>query len=486
MSLVEMEINLRSTDNFGAGKFVLNEEKTPFSIFQNSEEIFLTQEGNQSLKKEILKIIDECQEVLKICSFIITDIDVYHTLLKKAQYTNVAIFLLTQMDKRKLTNISTLADYLTNEEINDNSGQKHLTNIKNLFDAGIHIRAAESIHAKFIISDRKKGFITSANITTPSLTFNTETGVYLFGSNATELDKLFDIIFKKGTTYRKFLASVIEKKMFVVQSDLTIEHRFLPDWKKSGLRFTYESIENNLYKEILDIIKRATDYIYLSTYSIVKLTLLPEFTNSIMDAIKRGVSIYVFCRGMNYRNDHLQGSEMLKSLGCNIYGDLYNHSKGIINQNSGLIFTANIDGNYGLKNGFEVGYLLTEKQRQDFLRLHKYLIETAYYQYDAKPTRVNVFQSYSEYEIEKGINPPNFPNDIVISVKKGVSIDINTIKNELLFYGRKGRNEFLICDKNMYLCTVKEGLFQIESKEALRYDLEKYVLKYNSLKIIVN
>jgi len=481
-----MELTLKHTDYFGTGKFVLNEEKEAFEIFQNSKTIYLTQDGNQSLKEEIIKLIEESREVLKICSFIITDINVFQALLNKAKETNVAIFIITQLDQKKLTNVSLLADYLPEEDLQGNPGKRHLKFIKQLFDAGVHIRAAESIHAKFIISDRSNGFITSANITKPSLTFNTESGVYLDRHNSVELDKLFDVIFKKGTTYRQFLASAKKNKIFVVQSDTKIEKVFLPDSNKSKIRYTYEEIENNLYQEIIDIINGAKDYVYFSTYSIVKLSELTEFTNSIKEAINRGVNIYVFCRGMNYRNDHLEGADLLKSLGCMIYADLFNHSKGIINQDSGLIFTANIDGDHGLKNGFEVGFVLTEEQRQEFLTFHKYLIETAYYIYDAKPTRINVFQTYIKYEMEKEITPPTFPKDLVISVKNGIRINEKEFKNELLFYGKKAKEEFLVCGRSIYKCFVKDGVFQIIAEEESRYDLEKYVLKYYNLKIIVN
>src|SRR5690606_20467178 len=104
---------------------------------------------------------------------------------------------------------------------------------------------------------------------------------------------------------------------------------------------------------------------------------------ALKSAIKRDVSISVFCRGMNYRNDHLTGVSELCDLGCNIYADVYNHSKEVINEKTGLIFTANIDGHHGLTNGFEVGYLLNEAQRIEFLDFHKRLIETAFYVFES-------------------------------------------------------------------------------------------------------
>ena len=82
---------------------------------------------------------------------------------------------------------------------------------------------------------------------------------------------------------------------------------------------------------------------------------------------------------MNYRNDHLTGSQLLSLAGCKIFADLFNHSKGVINEKRGMIFTANIDGFHGLKNGFEVGYVLQEKQRIEFLNIHSDLIKSAYY-----------------------------------------------------------------------------------------------------------
>ena len=53
----------------------------------------------------------------------------------------------------------------------------------------------------------------------------------------------------------------------------------------------------------------------------------------------------------------------LKSLGCVVYGDDNNHSKCILSEKDGILFTANIDGKQGLLNGFEVGIKLTNEQR---------------------------------------------------------------------------------------------------------------------------
>src|SRR5690606_514908 len=189
--------------------------KREFSPFLGYSSIYLTQESNVALKNEILRIINEATSVLKICSFIITDKEIFNAILNKAKETQVAIFLLTQLDSTKLQN----SDFITEEEIKENPSQTHLNYITKLYDNGIHVRASLSAHSKFIVADRKLGFITSANFTTPSLTFNTESGVYLDENSSKELDKLFDVIFIQGTAYKKFLDAKKKRKVLVVQSE---------------------------------------------------------------------------------------------------------------------------------------------------------------------------------------------------------------------------------------------------------------------------
>lgn len=481
-----MEIILRNNDTLNSGIFVLNKDREEFYPFLQYEKIFLTQEGNTSLKKEILKIISDAKTVLKICSFIITDKEIFNAILEKSKKTKVAIFILTQLDAAKLENAISLGDFITEEEIKENPSRTHLNFIKLLYDNGIHVRASLSAHSKFIVSDRTNGFITSANFTTPSLTFNTESGIYLDEKSSKELDKLFDVIFLQGTTYKQFLGTRKKGKMLVVQSEVRINTNLLPEVNHSSLRYTCESLSNNLLDEVLNVINQANDFIYLSTYSIVGLNALPDLIQALKSAIRRDVSVSVFCRGMNYRNDHLAGVSELYEIGCKIYADVFNHSKGIINEKTGLIFTANIDGNHGLTNGFEVGFILNESQRVEFIDFHKRLIETAFYVYDSKPARNLLFQTYISYEIIKGLNAPTFPQNLIISFKQANTINLDEFQKDIIFYGRLKENEFLIAGNSYYRCRLKENVFSILESVKPRFDLERYVLKFFELKITDN
>lgn len=478
-----MELVLRNTDTLNSGVFVLNENKNEFAPFLGYENIFLTQEGNIALKNEILKIINEATSVLKICSFIITDKEIFNAILNKSKETQVAIFILTQLDSSKLENSLSLADFITEEELKENPARTHLKYIKQLYDNGIHVRASLTAHSKFIVADRTIGFITSANFTTPSLTFNTESGAYLDERSSKELDKLFDVIFLQGTTYKQFLGTKKKGKMLVVQSEANIDINLLPNSQHSNLRFTCETLSNNLLNEIIAIINQAEKYLYLSTYSIVGLNSLDELFQSIKKAIERDVSVFIFCRGMNYRNDHLAGVFKLSEIGCKTYADVFNHSKGVINESSGMMFTANIDGNHGLNNGFEVGYILNEIQRIEFLDIHKKLIETSFYVFDNKPTRNDLFVTYLAYEMQKGLKAPLLPQYPFVSYKETLNVNLEELKSSIIFYGKSKDSEYLIVGNSYYKCNLKGNNIFLLEKTAPRFDLEKYIFKFFELKI---
>ncbi len=298
-----------------------------------------------------------------------------------------------------------------------------------------------------------------------------------------ELDKLFDVIFLKGTTYRQFISSTQKNKMLVVQSQVNLEKDLLPDPSKSNLRFTYENYTNNLYEEIVKITNESCEFLYLSTYSIVGLDSLPEFSEAIISAVNRGVKVNLFCRGMNYRNDHLMGAEKLHSFGCKITADLFNHSKGIINEKSGMIFTANIDGNHGLKNGFEVGCVLTEKQRLKFIEIHEHLIQTSYYVFQNKPLREDLFKTYTEYETTKGITAPSLPNELIVSLQNGIVNDTKLFFTYPIFFGRSKESHYLIIGEFYFKCKIDSNIIQIFERCSPRFDIERYILKFNNLTI---
>jgi phosphatidylserine/phosphatidylglycerophosphate/cardiolipin synthase-like enzyme len=122
---------------------------------------------------------------------------------------------------------------------------------------------------------------------------------------------------------------------------------------------------HSIYDEIIGIINRASEYVYIVTWHFKALNLLPEFTEALKQAIDRGVWVYLYSNTEqpNYsRPESLRQIEYLESIGCKSKGDDNNHSKCVISESEGVVFTANIDGVHGLKTGFEVGCVLQEEE----------------------------------------------------------------------------------------------------------------------------
>jgi hypothetical protein len=89
---------------------------------------------------------------------------------------------------------------------------------------------------------------------------------------------------------------------------------------------------------------------------------------SLKGAINRGVSITLYSnmygQGSQSLDVSLDEIKRLKEIGCNAFGDNNNHSKCVLSEKEGILFTANVDGISGMTNGFEVGCILSDKERE--------------------------------------------------------------------------------------------------------------------------
>lgn len=127
------------------------QENKSFQAWTSNNELPITLEGQTELKNIILDLIEIAEVCIKLCSFILTDSEIINALLNKLRTTDCCIFILTQLDSSKFS-----ASLLTEEELQENTNETHLNAINSLFNEGAHIRAAENVHAKFIIVDNKK------------------------------------------------------------------------------------------------------------------------------------------------------------------------------------------------------------------------------------------------------------------------------------------------------------------------------------------
>jgi phosphatidylserine/phosphatidylglycerophosphate/cardiolipin synthase-like enzyme len=121
-----------------------------------------------------------------------------------------------------------------------------------------------------------------------------------------------------------------------------------------------------LLNEIIDIIVNAQKYLYIVTWHFKYLDQLPAIMEALKSAIKRGVKVTAYCnlygQGSSSFNASRAEVKKLERIGCKVYGDDNNHSKCVLSETRGVVFSANIDGSTGLFTGFEVGCVLTNDQ----------------------------------------------------------------------------------------------------------------------------
>jgi hypothetical protein len=489
---------ITNTGKFSGGYFVLN-KSAKNSSFNESEEFVVTSRESRSLSEEIMNLISSTENYIKICSFIIDNKQIVEALENQLKKGNIAIFILTAVDERNIK-----SNMLDEDESSEFSKSRHFEFIDELVKAGAHIRASNNAHAKFVIKDGNRALLMSANLTEPSLNCNEkgnepnkESGIILNEiDDIKTLERLFDAIFLYGTEYRKFINLNDNTQLISKNENEILEHDF--PGTNSNVIWTYDTFHQLIYEKMNSIIVTGSTLIKLSTYSIIELNNLPELVHNIESFIreKRG-SIKIFCRAMNHRSDHLAACRILATIGVEIYGDMFNHSKGIsIDNNHGIIFTANIDGKHGLKSGFEVGYIF-ENSNKSFVPFNSFLdyqIGSAPYIFLLTPQKNELYEFYRHWYIEKEIKIQNtLPVSFEIKYKSNTiyTKDFEEgISNYPIFYTllkkpEKNEVQFEINDKTYLLEILNETTFALK-KQLQRSEIakvEKYMLFYNMIKM---
>lgn len=489
---------ITNTGKFTGGCFVLNKEAISLS-FTDGDGFIVTCKESKGLLKSILTMISNASNYIKICSFIIDNKEVVEALKKQLKEGKISVFILTAVDDKKIK-----SDMLDEDESAELSKSRHFEFIDELVKAGAHVRASGNAHAKFVVKDGSEALLMSANLTEPSLNNNDkgkhpndESGIILGElAEIKSLERIFDSIFLYGTEFRRFIYFK-DNTQLISKNENEIRKSDFPE-ANSNLLWSYEQQHHLIYEGLVSIIDSATETIRLSTYSIVELNNLPELTNSVKSFLteKKG-RIQIFCRAMNHRPDHLAACKHLKELGVEIYGDMYNHSKGIsVDDKEGIIFTANIDGKHGLKSGFEVGYRIenSNKTYSNFNSFLDYQIKTAPYVFLSDPDKGEVFSFYHNWYKEKEIQvKDSVPDSFEIKLRSNASYSKEFelgIKNHPVFYTMLKKPDtrelqFEINGKTYLIEMLNDNTFvvkqQLQRKEIV--NAEKYILFYKEIKL---
>ena len=350
-----------------------------------SKNKYLTTDNSaDGLAMVILKAIEDAQHYIKISSFLMQDYGIVEAIKKKSEEGKAAIFVLSnKKDKESEEFVETMKTNgdVKNRKLGFDNHQKFL---KDLFYSGIHVRLLDDLHAKFIICDGTVGILMSANIAPNSLHKNVETGIELEEEEISSLEKVFDVMYNHADIV-KFQGA--HSKDVTVRNNNKLSPNVL-DNIGGRLRLTVGSNNNTnlslchiytIYDSIIDIINNANEYLYISTWHFkIKDEALLEFMNSLKKARERHVKVYIYSNTDTPTPSVALSKTNLKQFhlwGCKNYGDGLNHSKCVLSESEGIIFTANIDCVSGMKSGFEVGCILTDSQRLTAKRHIEHQIE---------------------------------------------------------------------------------------------------------------
>lgn len=329
-----------------------------------------------------LKYIKEAKTYIKVSNFIFQYMSIV-TELEKAAFRGVAVFILSNTrDKRQRKNSEEDVQNTNGgiEDVDFSEFDNHMENLKIMRERGIHVRFLNDLHAKFILVDGSRGMLMSANFSSNSMEKNIESAIQLDRAEITHLERIYNILYRNadivsygernGQSYRS------EK------NEITLNNETITSLGNSRIRCTIAGQKSNLskchindlYNEIISVINKSRMFCYIVTwhFNIVNMKTkkisLDSFVSAVEKAVKRGVKVCVYTNDKGKSDSQPSNKESLKKLkeiGCDIYGNDNNHSKCIVTENEGIIFTANIDSAHGMTKGFEVGCFMTETQRKD-------------------------------------------------------------------------------------------------------------------------
>ena len=124
---------------------------------------------------------------------------------------------------------------------------------------------------------------------------------------------------------------------------------------------------------------------------------------------------------------------------------------------------------------------MDEKQREDFLDFHKYLINHSNYIYKIAPQRMELIKTYINYEKYKNISPPLIPQDLVVKANTGINVEKGDFVKLPIFYGISEKNTHLTVGNYTYDCVFEGNTFTIVKKQYFQFNREKYFLKFFNL-----
>ena len=318
-----------------------------------SERIVCTHPSNPSILNTMVAMIENAQEKVFLCNWMLYHTKVEAALVRAAGRLNGRVHVLTTLET------SVHSRYTGDEEALNDLGR-----LQKLAGEGVYIRLHPEAHAKFLIVDEQV-LVTSANIRDTSLEKNIETGV---------LTSEPKIVEDFRSMYSHVWLQEAKQHIRPSRSDPRLgntwrsDHSEPPTFDEDAC-WTLSNRRMSLAKQIIATINAAKESLRISTYAFSSLEagIGNQILKSIIEADARGVQTTILYHatstaiGRPPRENESHGfSAIARCKNVRMVGHPRLHAKHVIaDESSGLMFTANLDGLHGLNSGIEVGVKLS-------------------------------------------------------------------------------------------------------------------------------
>ncbi|MHA2040764.1 MAG: phospholipase D-like domain-containing protein [Candidatus Thorarchaeota archaeon] len=322
-----------------------------------------------SLKSEVLEVVRGSEEILAICSFLLSDDDLLKAVLEASE-RGVRIYILTASKDR-------IAKDTSEEESWQKQMQIEHEKMLNSLCSKTLLRDAQ-VHAKFIISDPKSeqrsGVLSTANFTTEAF-LHPELGVILNDSQITELFGIFCSAWW-GLGERELLQSNLLSDARDILPSVSNE---ITNITKNLKEFvvTYPNRATSLRKEIKRFFQESKERIFIATYGLSDDD--STFKSLVSSVGRKSVKLLV-----RPRPKTTPIIDDLKTKGADVRGLDFLHAKVICTETErgpeALLMTANLE-KISLQDGFEVGIRLGGNIAKEILNVLNHWWENANWEY---------------------------------------------------------------------------------------------------------
>jgi len=326
------------------------------------------------IKQKLIELIKSAQKKVFLSSFIMDYPEIEETLMEASKRLKGHVYVLSPLDK-SIFKDPKFIDRLSEDERGSLS-EKQEERVKELSRAGVYIREHTNCHAKFCVMDTSSALIMTSNLTKRSMEENPEIGILINDKkNVAELDRLFQILWTQGATRE----SIPDKNRPDIRSipQKSTKKEFASFLPSDNLCWTHHH-RHLILDEIVRLIQSAEETLKIASYLIRELhqkknRATYNLLSGLKEAVQRGVKVEIVVhappgrmRGSDLRENERKTLLEMLTIGnknnVSIFGHPKVHSKYVIkDQKEAVLFTANIDGVFGLDNGIEVGYKISDQ-----------------------------------------------------------------------------------------------------------------------------